>query len=72
MTIKEMQRERLRRLLEAEEKILLNQSYKVGNHEFTRADLDKVRAGIEDLLEEGVTLEDEPLKNGRIKHIVFA
>lgn len=71
MTIREVQRERLRRLLEAEQRILLNQSYKVGNHEFVRADLDKVRAAIEDLLDEGVTLEDEPLKNGRVKHIVF-
>lgn len=72
MTLQEVQRERLRRLLEAEQKILINKSYKVGNHEFVREDLDKVRAAIEDLLAEGVTLEDEPLKNGRVKHIVFA
>lgn len=72
MTLQEVQRERLRRLLEAEQKILINKSYKVGNHEFVREDLDKVHAAIEDLLAEGVTLEDEPLKNGRVKHIVFA
>ena len=72
MTIAELQRERLRRLLEAEQKILLNQSYKVGNHEFVRPQLAKVRAAIDDLLESGVTLEDEELKNGRIKRIVFA
>lgn len=71
MTIQEVQRERLRRLLDAEQKILLNKSYKVGNHEFVREDLDKVRKAIQDLLDEGVTLEDESLKNGRIKHIVF-
>ncbi len=72
MTVKEFQRERLRRLLDAEQKILLNKSYKVGNHEFVREDLDKVRRAIDDLLAEGVTLEDEPLKNGRVKHIVLA
>lgn len=72
MTISELQRERLRQLLEAEQKILLNQSYKVGNHEFVRTDLDKVRKAIQDLLDEGVTLEDEQLKNGRVKHIVFS
>ena len=71
MTVREFQRERLRRLLDAEEKILLNKSYKVGNHEFVREDLDKVRRAIDDLLAEGVTLEDESLKNGRVKHIVF-
>ena len=71
MTIKEMQRERLRDLLKAEQKILINQSYKVGNHEFVRADLDKVRAAINELLAEGVTLEDEPV-NGRVKKFVLA
>lgn len=71
MTISELQRERLHQLLEAEKKILINKSYKVGNHEFVREDLDKVRKAIQDLLDEGVTLEDEALKNGRIKHIVF-
>ena len=72
MTMQEVQRERLRRLLEAEQRILINKSYKVGNHEFVREDLDKVRKAIQDLLDEGVTLEDEPLKNGRVKKIVFA
>lgn len=71
MTISELQRERLHQLLEAEKKILINKSYKVGNREFVREDLDKVRKAIQDLLDEGVTLEDEALKNGRIKHIVF-
>ena len=72
MTMQEVQRERLRRLLEAEQRILTNKSYNVGNHEFVREDLDKVRKAIQDLLDEGVTLEDEPLKNGRMKKIVFA
>lgn len=71
MTISELQRKRLHQLLEAEQRILINKSYKVGNHEFVREDLDKVRKVIQDLLDEGVTLEDEALKNGRIKHIVF-
>lgn len=72
MTVQEFQRERLRRLLEAEEKILLNQSYKIGNHEYVRADLDKVRKAIDDLTDSGVTLEDEPFVNGRVKKFVFA
>ena len=72
MTLQELKNARLKKYLECEERILLNQSYKIGNHEFTRADLDVVRKMIENLLEDGAVLdEDEVLVNGRIKHIVF-
>lgn len=59
MTVKELMRRRLEKLLEAEEQILINQSYKIGDREYVRADLDKVRKAIDDLIAAGVTLEDE-------------
>lgn len=72
MTIKEMQRERLKLYLEAEKKILLNQSYTIGNRTYTRADLEDVRKVIDDLIDSGVTLEDEPnYVNGRTRRVVF-
>lgn len=72
MTLQELKNTRLKRYLECEEKILLNQSYKVGNHEYTRADLEAVRKVIEALLEDGAYLDEEPLKNGRVKRLIFA
>lgn len=72
MTLQELKNARLKRYLECEEKILLNQSYKVGNHEYTRADLEAVRKVIEALLEDGAYLEEEPPKNGRVKRLIFA
>lgn len=73
MTIKEVQRERLKKYLAAEEAILLNQSYTIGARTFTRADLDVVRKMISDLIADGVTLEDDEEKTnrGRQKRVVF-
>ena len=72
MTIKEVQRERLKKYLAAEEAILLNQSYTIGNRVFTRADLDVVRKMISDLIDDGVTLDDDEKTNrGRQKRVVF-
>ena len=73
MTYKELQRERLKKYLAAEEAILLNQSYVIGNRSYTRADLDIVRKMIQALLAEGVTLEDEDMSayKGRQARAVF-
>ena len=72
MTVKEIQRERLKLYLECEKKILINQSYVIGSRTFTRADLEDVRKVISDLIDSGVTLEDEkPLVNGRTRRVVF-
>ena len=71
MTYKEIQRERLRQYLLAEEKILLNQSYKIGDREYTRADLDAVRKMIDSLLASGVTLDDGGKSTGRVKRAIF-
>lgn len=58
MTYKEIQRERLKKYLAAEEAILLNQSYVIGARTYTRADLSEVRRMIQALLDSGVSLED--------------
>lgn len=71
MLMKDIQRERLKLYLECEKKILINQSFTIGNRTYTRADLDKVRKVIADLIDSGVTLEDEPRVNGRSRRIVF-
>lgn len=74
MTIKEILRERLKLYLECEKKILLNQSYTIGNRIFRRADLEDVRKVIDDLIDSGVTLEDDEtarLVNGRSRRVVF-
>ena len=70
MTYKELQRERLKSLLDAEQKILINQSYKVGEREFVRPELEKVQNAIKSLLLAGVTLEDEPVANNQAR-VVF-
>ena len=59
MTYKELQRERLKKYLECEEKILLGQEYQIGSRRFVRADLEEVRKVISALLDSGVTLEDD-------------
>ena len=59
MTYKELQRERLKKYLDCEERILLNQSYTIGNRVFTMTDLEEVRKVISALLDSGVTLEDD-------------
>ena len=72
MTIKELQRQRLRDYLECERRILANQSYTIGNRVFTMTDLDQVRAEINSLIADGVTLDDDEKTNrGRQKRVVF-
>lgn len=71
MTYKEIQRRRLRQYLIAEEKVLLNQSYQIGERSYTRADLAEIRKMINSLLESGVTLEDEGNKKSRVKRAEF-
>ncbi len=73
MTLKEIQRERLRQYLKAEQAILLNQSYTIGSRTFTRANLEDVRKVIADLIDSGVTLEDDDnsFNRGRQKRAVF-
>lgn len=71
MTIFEVQRERLKLYLEAEKKILINQSFTIGSRTYTRADLEDIRKVIADLIDSGVTLEDEKSVNGRSRRIVF-
>lgn len=70
MTIRQIQRERLQKYLDAEDAILAGQSYKIGSRELTRADLSEVRQVISDLIDSGVTLEDEPIA-GRSRRVTF-
>ena len=75
MTHKEMQKQRLERRLEqyllAEEKILLNQSYQIGDRTFTRADLDTVYNAIKSLTARIEELENDGGRNSRVKHAEF-
>ena len=73
MTYKELQRERLKRYIECEEQILINQEYQIGSRTYRRADLSEVRKVISALLAEGVTLEDDDLTayKGRQARAVF-
>ena len=71
MTVKQIQRERLKMYLDCEAAILAGQEYQIGSRKMKRADLSEVRAMIEDLIDAGVTLEDEPIKNGRYRRAVF-
>ena len=64
VTIKEIQRERLKQYLDCEAAIMTGQSYTIGNRTLTRANISAVRKAIDDLLAAGVTLEDEPIKSG--------
>lgn len=64
MTVKELQRERLRKYLEAETAILINQSYVIGSRQYTRADLEEVRKVIQSLIDSGVTLDDDDKFSG--------
>ena len=61
-----------RKYLEAEDAVLLNQSYTIRNRTFTRADLDTIRKVIKDLIDDGATVDDEEVLNkGRTKRVVF-
>lgn len=71
MTIKQIQRERLQKYIDAEDAILNGaQSYQIGQRTLTRADLSEIRKVISDLIDSGVTLEDEPIA-GRTRRVVF-
>lgn len=70
--MQKIKNERLRRYLEAEEAILAGQKYKIGDREITQADLTAVRKAIEDLIDDGATVDDEEVLNkGRTKRVVF-
>lgn len=71
MLMKDIQRERLKLYLECERRILINQSFTIGGRTYNRADLEEVRKVIADLIDSGVTLEDEPNVNGRTRRVVF-
>ena len=73
MTVKELQRQRLKDYLECERCILVNQEYQIGSRTYRRADLSEVRKMIQALLAEGVTLEDDDLTayKGRQARAVF-
>ena len=73
LTVKEILRQRLRDYLECEKRILVNQSYTIGQRVFTMTDLYQVRRAIADLIDSGVTLEDDDtsLNRGRQKRVVF-
>lgn len=68
-----LKNERLRRYLEAEEAVLLNQAYTIRDRTFTRADLDAIRKVISDLIDDGATIDDEEvdISRGRTKQVVF-
>ena len=67
-----LKNERLRRYLEAEEAVLLNQAYTIRDRTFTRADLDAIRKVISDLIDDGATIDDEEvdISRGRTKQVV--
>ena len=73
MTYKQLQCERLKQYLAAEEAILINQEYQIGSRTYRRADLSEVRRVIQALLDSGVTLEDDDLSiyEGRQARAVF-
>ena len=72
MTYLELQRERLKKFLAAEEAILINQEYQIGSRKYTRTDLSEVRKMINALLDAGVTLEDgDAIKFSKQKRAVF-
>ena len=70
--MQKIKNDRLRKYLEAEDAVLLNQSYTIRNRTFTRADLDTIRKVIKDLIDDGATVDDEEVLNkGRTKRVVF-
>lgn len=64
-------RERLKAYVEAERMILCGQSYTLEGRTLTRADLATVRKVIDDLLADGVTLEDGDRQPRRWLRAVF-
>ena len=72
MNYLELQRERLKKYLAAEEAILINQEYTIGSRKYTRTDLSEVRKMINSLLDAGITLEDgDAIKFSKQKRAVF-
>ena len=70
--MQKIKNERLRRYLEAEEAVLLGQSYTLRDRTLTRANLSEIRKAIEDLIDDGATVDDEEILNkGKTKRVVF-
>lgn len=65
MTLQELKNERLKRYVEAEQVVLTGQSYTLGDRTLTRANLSEIRDAIDDLLDDGATLDDEGIVNKR-------
>lgn len=68
MTKLERLQARLDSYLDAEEKILRGQSYKIGDRELTRADLSKVQSMIDDLEFQIATLDGS---RSAVRRVVF-
>lgn len=67
-----LQNERLKKYIEAEEAILVGQSYTIGNRTLTRANLATVEKVIQDLIDGGAVLEDDDsARNASIKRVVL-
>ena len=70
--MQKIKNDRLRKYLEAEEAVLLGQSYTLRDRTLTRADLNTIRKVIKDLIDDGATVDDEEVLNkGRTKRVVF-
>ena len=70
--MQKIKNDRLRKYLEAQEAVLLNQSYTIRDRALTRADLDTIRKVIKDLIDDGATVDDEEILNrGKTKRVVF-
>lgn len=67
-----IQNARLKRYLEAEEAVLMGQSYTIGNRVLTRANLATIRNAIDDLIAAGATIEGvEPSTGGSSRRVLF-
>ena len=69
--MQKIKNDRLRKYLEAEETVLLNQSYTIRDRTLTRANLSEIRKAIDDLIADGATLDDEVIKPNRLGRVVF-
>ena len=70
--MQKIKNDRLRKYLEAEEAVLLGQSYTLRDRTLTRANLSEIRKAIDDLIADGATVDDEEVLNkGRTKRVVF-
>ena len=64
--MQKIKNDRLRKYLEAEEAVLLGQSYTLRDRTLTRADLGTIRKVIKDLID-----DEEVLNRGKTKRVVF-